>query len=233
MKKLLVSVLAIAGLVACTQEQTLVQSNNSGTLMEFNVAALDNATRVDPSITLGTLDGFDVWAYVDSKEGTVLTEERVSLVNGAWSYVNKQYWTPKHNYYFTAIAPVDTDIFTNNWTYDQAADEIDFTNVEGTEDLLLAQKTVTTPDQLGASMPAVGLQFEHLLSKVRFTFKNGFATDNVYVVVKGVEFDVPAEATYSTVSGKWTDFDGTTTLEFNDVKKLGKGQSAAAADADG
>ena len=233
MKKLLVSVLAIAGLVACSQDTTLVQNSNSGTLMEFNVAALDNATRVDPSITLETLNGFDVWAYVDSKEGTVLTEERVSLVNGAWSYVNKQYWTPGHDYFFTAIAPVDTDIYTNNWTYNQANDTIAFTNVEGTEDLLLAQKTVVTPETLGESMDAVGLQFEHLLSKVRFTFKNAFTTDNVFIVVKNVTFEVPAAGTYKTTNGTWTLGNGTATLDFEDVVKLGMGQSASAADTEG
>ena len=233
MKKLLVSVLAIAGLVACSQDTTLVQNSNSGTLMEFNVAALDNATRVDPSITLETLNGFDVWAYVDSKEGTVLTEERVSLVNGAWSYVNKQYWTPGHDYYFTAIAPVDTDIFTNNWAYNQANDTIAFTNVEGTEDLLLAQKTVVTPETLGESMPAVGLQFEHLLSKVRFTFKNAFTTDNVFIVVKDVTFEVPAAGTYSTINGTWTLGEGKKILDFEDVVKLGMGESASASDDEG
>ena len=218
MKKLLVSVLAIAGLVACSQDTTLVQNSNNGTLMEFNVAALDNATRVDPSITLETLDGFDVWAYVDSKEGTVLTEERVSLVNGAWSYVNKQYWTPGHDYFFTAIAPVDTDIFTNHWTYKQANDTIAFTNVEGTEDLLLAQENVSTHDlEIGQGMPAVGLQFNHLLSKVKFTFKNGFTTDNVYVAVENVEMDVPAAGTYTTTNGTWALENGTTTLVFGDV----------------
>ena len=213
MKKLLVSVLAIAGLVACSQDTTLVQNSNNGTLMEFNVAALDNATRVDPSITLETLDGFDVWAYVDTKEGTVLTEERVSLLNGAWSYVNKQYWTPGHNYYFTAIAPVEP----NNWAYNQAEDTIAFTNVEGTEDLLLAEKTVVTPETLGESMPAVGLQFNHLLSKVKFTFKNGFTTDNVYVAVENVEMDVPAAGTYTTTTGAWALENGSTTLAFGNV----------------
>ena len=226
MKKLLVSVLAIAGLVACSQDTTLVQNSNNGTLMEFNVAALDNATRVDPSITLETLDGFDVWAYVDTKEGTVLTEERVSLLNGAWSYVNKQYWTPGHNYYFTAIAPVEP----NNWAYNQAEDTIAFTNVEGTEDLLLAEKTVVTPETLGESMPAVGLQFNHLLSKVRFTFKNTFATDNVYVVVKDVEMVVPGKGTYAITNETWTLGEGTTTLDFGDVVKLGMAESATAAD---
>ena len=217
MKKLLVSVLAIAGLVACSQEQTLVQSNNSGTLMEFNVAALDNATRVDPSITSATLDAFDVWAYVDDKDGTVLTEERVSRNGDMWSYVNKQYWTPKHIYYFNAIAPVDTDIFTNNWTYDQANDTIAFTNVEGTEDLIYAHEVVKTPEELGQSMDAVGLEFNHLLSKVKFTFKNGFTTDNVYIAVENVEMDAPAAGTYTTTTGAWALENGTTTLAFGNV----------------
>ena len=234
MKKLLVSVLAIAGLVACSQDTTLVQNSNNGTLMEFNVAALDNATRVDPSITVNTLNGFDVWAYVDSKGGTVLTEERVSLVNDAWSYVNKQYWSPEHDYFFTAIAPVDTDIYTNNWTYNQANDTIAFTNVDGTEDLLLATKTVSTHNtEIGQSMPAVGLQFNHLLSKVRFTFKNNFTTDNVFVEVEGVEFEVPATGTYSTVDGTWANLGGDATLEFGNVAKLGMGQSGTASDAEG
>ena len=212
MKKLLVSVLAIAGLVACSQEQTLVQSNNSGTLMEFNVAALDNATRVDPSITSTTLDAFDIWAYVDSKAGTVLTEELVSRNGDMWSYVNKQYWTPNHTYYFDAIAPVDTDIFKNNWTYNQAEDTIDFTNEYGTEDLIYAHVEVTTPDKFDQYMEAVGLEFNHLLSKVKFTFKNGFTTDNVYVAVENVVMKAPAAGTYTTTTGAWALKNGTTTL---------------------
>ena len=212
MKKLLVSVLAIAGLVACSQEQTLVQSNNSGTLMEFNVAALDNATRVDPSLTTDNLQGFDVWAYVGSKAGTVLTEELVYRNGNMWSYVNKQYWTPNHTYYFDAIAPVDTDTFTNNWIYNQANDTIDFTNVYGTEDLIYAHEEVTTPAELGQSMDAVGLEFNHLLSKVKFTFKNGFTTDNVYVAVENVVMKAPAAGTYTTTTGAWALEDGATTL---------------------
>ena len=219
MKKLLVSVLAIAGLVACSQDTTLVQNSNSGTLMEFNVAALDNATRVDPSITSTTLDAFDIWAYVDSEAGTVLTKERVSRNGNMWSYVNKQYWTPEHTYYFNAIAPVDT----NHWTYNlndvnKGEDNtIAFTNVDGTEDLIYAHEEVTTPKELGQYMDAVGLQFNHLLSKVKFTFKNGFTTNNVYVAVENVEMDAPAAGTYTTTNGTWALENGTTTLVFGDV----------------
>ena len=67
MKKLLVSVLAIAGLVACTQETTLVQKGNAP--MEFGAAFVENATRanaaVDPSTTTESIKGFDVWVFMD------------------------------------------------------------------------------------------------------------------------------------------------------------------------
>ncbi len=233
MKKLLVSVLAIAGLVACSQEQTLVQSNNSGTLMEFNVAALDNATRVDPSLTTDNLQGFDVWAYVDSEAGTVLTKERVSLLNGAWSYLNKQYWTPNHTYYFDAIAPVGT----NNWTYnlngaDKGEDNtIDFTNVDGTEDLIYAHEVVETPAQFDQPMDAVGLEFNHLLSKVKFTFKNGFATDNVTVQVKDVKMKAKNTATYSIEDKAWGEVAGEEiTLAYGDTEVIAAGGKCVAAD---
>jgi hypothetical protein len=229
MKKLFVSLLAVAALAACTNEQTLVQRGNAP--MEFNVAALDNVTRVDPSITSTSLSAFDVWAYVDQKDGTVLTEERVSRQGdeNVWFYTNKQYWTAGHTYYFAAIAPVDTDIFTNNWTYNQAGDTIAFTNVDGTEDLIYAQTTVATPAKIVTVSP-VGLEFNHLLSKVKFTFKNGFSTDNVYIAVEDVEMVVPAAGTYTTTTGAWALENGTTTLAFGNVVKMSTLESAVAAD---
>ena len=246
MKKLLVSVLAIAGLVACSQDTTLVQNSNSDTLMEFNVAALDNATRVNPSLTTDNLQGFDVWAFVGNEKGTVLGGLDTNDANGGenvekvgdnkWAYTNVQYWTPGNTYYFTAIAPMDSA----NWTYnlndvDKGEDNtIYFENVDGTEDLIYAHEKVTTPKKFDQPMGAVGLQFEHLLSKVRFTFKNAFTTENVFIVVKNVTFEVPAAGTYKTTNGTWTlDGEDTTTLDFEDVVKLGMGESASAADDEG
>ena len=242
MKKFLVSVLAIAGLVACHNEEVVMQQGPAP--MEFAGAFVENATRVDPSITTGTLDEFKVWAFVENESGTVLTNETVYENGDVWTYDNKQYWTPKHTYYFTAVAPVDGQ----SWTYEQNAcdkgedNTITFTNDNGTEDLIYAYTEVTTPETVDQSMEAVQFEFNHLLSKVRFSFTNGFATNNVYIAVEDVKMVARKKGTYA-VNGTWTPdgeetvelafgnaTDGTTVDKAEGVKALAHGKSANAAD---
>ena len=237
MKKLLVSVLAIAGLVACNNEQTLVQKGNAP--MEFAGAYVENATRadkaVDPSTTTATLKAFDVWGFMDDRTGVVFNAERVSGVKGNFTYNNTQYWLPEHEYYFAALAPVEK----KNWTVDTDADKnntyglgvVSFTNVEGTEDLLYASAHVsTTGKQVGDAMDKVMFQFHHLLSKVKFTFTNGFSNDNAYIDVKNVRMVVPQSGSINLAQADWWSTnqwiltDATTTLAFGDAcAKTGRG----------
>ena len=227
MKKLLVSVLAIAGLVACNNEQTLVKHNDK-VAMEFG-AFVENAltTRAaqDPSLKTADLTGFDVWAYMDSYDGLVLSDEDVELVNGAWSYANLQYWLPGHDYYFTAIAPMNGE----NWDYAQTAETISFTNVEGTEDLLFATATSSTKDESVTAYETVKLTFKHLLSKTKFTFKNGYTTKNMDIVVSNIQMVAPESAKYeinSTEAHKWTNYADEVTLAYGDVERIGAGEKA-------
>lgn len=211
MKKLFVSVLAIAGLVACTQETTLVQKGNAP--MEFGGAFVENATRadsaVDPSTTTASLTGFDVWGFMDSPAGVVFEDEDVTGEQGNFTYVNTQYWVPGHDYYFAALAPMNSD----NWDLDTAkantfgAGEVSFKNVDGTEDLLYAATTVSTQDiKVGeAPVDKVKFQFSHLLSKVNFSFTNGFDNDNAYIDVKNVQMVVPQDATINLAVENWWD----------------------------
>ena len=80
MKKILVSALAAMTLVACMQEEivTLTQSD----AISFQGAYVENATRaaVDPSTTTASIDGFDVWAFMNESNGTVLNDEDVKKV---------------------------------------------------------------------------------------------------------------------------------------------------------
>ena len=219
MKKLFISVLAIAGLVACTQEQTLVQQGPAP--MEFGGAFVEYATNTraaeDPSFKTATLEAFDVWAWMDDENGMVLTDENVELAGGKWGYANIQYWYPGHVYYFEAVAPME-----GNWEYDLAAEEntIAFTNLDGTEDLLYATATQSTMgDDLGKDYDAVKLVFKHLLSKTKFTFKNGFPTDNVSIVVENVKMTSFAEATYNTVTKTWSEPTGDIVLAYGNVEE--------------
>ena len=231
MKKLLVSALAIAGLVACSQEQTLVSKSPAS--MEFGVASLDKATRVDPSLTTDNLEGFNVWAWMDDESGNVLTAEDVEKVGGVWSYFNTAYWMPGHNYSFAAVAPMDSA----NWTYNLNATDngedntINFKNVDGTEDLIYAvAERSTVNDAVGQDYDAVELRFNHLLSKTKFTFKNGFATDNVTVQVTDVKMTAFAEATYA--GGKWGEATGATAepLAYGSTAVMEVGEPSVVAD---
>ena len=229
MKKLFVSVLAIAGLVACNNEQTLVQQGPAP--MEFGGAFVENAltTRAaeDPSYKTATLEAFDVWAWMDDENGMVLTDENVELVGGKWGYASTQYWSPNHTYFFDAVAPMDSA----NWTYDLAAEKntIAFKNVDGTEDLLYATAKVETFNkELNSEYDAVKLSFKHLLSKTKFTFKNGFPVENVSIVVKNVEMTSYKEATYNTVDKTWGDVSGDIVLAYGDVEETFSGQKTEA-----
>ena len=234
MKKLLVSVLAIAGLVACTQETTLVQKGNAP--MEFGGAFVENATRanaaVDPSTTTESITGFDVWGFMDSPEGVVFEDENVTGEEGNFTYTNTQYWIPGHTYYFAALAPMDSanwTLNTKNENGEYIANEygagiVDFHNVDGTEDLLYAAKAISTEGlKVGETPGVVKLQFSHLLSKVKFSFTNGFDNTNAYIDVKEVTMEVPAFASINLAqadwwsTNQWALAEGKTTLAFGDA----------------
>ena len=234
MKKLIVSLLAVAGLAACSTEDVVRQQ--AGETIGFSGAFVENATRAeDPSITINTLDAFRVWSFMDEVTGVVLEDELVTKQGSLWSYANIQYWMPGHTYYFAALTPVD-----GNWTLNTEAANtygagiVDFINEDGSEDLLYAA-AVRENSVLNGNAP-VQLQFNHLLSKLNFTFENGFATKNITVDVKNVTMTAPKSASINLAVENWWDnnndwvnlTDGLT-LAFGDVETLAAGASATAA----
>ena len=232
MKKLFISVLAIAGLVACSQEQTLVQQGPAP--IELSANGVNTATRVDPSLTTENLTGFDVWAWMDDEQGNVLSGEDVTKYSDGWGYTNVAYWAPGHNYTFVAVAPMNSA----NWTYnlngvDNGEDNtIAFTNIDGTEDLIYASATKSTQgDDLGKDYEAVALAFDHLLAKTKFTFKNGFATENNTIQITDVQVKVYNKATYNIAAGQWSEVEGEQiTLAYGDTEVIGAGFKGVVAD---
>ena len=242
MKKIIISSLAALSLVACVQEE--VVTFNQSNAIAFENAFIDNATRAaaDPSTTLdreNPLQGFDVWAFMDESNGTVFVDEDVTKFGNGWAYTNTQYWTPEHTYYFAALAPMNSANVTDFTAASGEAAKyglgsFTFTNVDGSEDLLYAATTVNTPDYTTLQqdgMEAVKFHFSHLLSKVKFTFKNGFLTDNAYVVVSDIKMSAPKSASIDLAVENWWDNNdwqlGAETFElaFGGVEKLAMGQS--------
>ena len=228
MKKLIVSVLAIASMVACMNEETVRVKD--GNPIAFENTYVQNATRAnDPSTTTNNIQQFSVWAYMNAVDGVVFDDETVSRSGDDWTYNEIQYWLPGNNYYFAAFAGDRSDIETLPKKMDEnGLGEVKFTNVNGTNDILYAEAVV---ENAKADQEPVALTFKHLLSKVKFTFKNGFQNDNNFVVVKNITMDV-AETAYIDLSDKnneivWTNLEGTKTLEFGNVEKTSIGEPAS------
>ena len=241
MKKLLFVALAAVGLTACVQNEELAVSKPTAAI-SFADSYVSNTSRAEsPVITTANLAGFDVWAFMDEVGGTVLTDEDVvKSTSGAWGYSNIQYWFPQHTYYFAALAPMNSANVTETLATGAEAKlglgEIAFTNVDGTEDLLYAKKSVETPgivELTNNGMEAVKMQFQHLLSKVRFTFNNGFLTPGIKVVVTDVKMTAPKSGTINlaqaTYNDQWVLGSEALTLEFGDVAELDATQSGVAA----
>ena len=227
MKKLFVGVLAIASMVACMNEETVRVQDPAAIGFEANW--VENATRadvaVDPSTTTESLTGFKVWGFMDSVDGKVFEGEEVTGSKGNFTYNNIAYWLPGHTYYFAALAPIG-----GNWTLDTKAANnygagiVNFINADGTEDLLYAANVEEAP-ALGQSK-TVNFTFSHLLSKVKFTFTNGFTNENMYIDVKNVRIvNAPKAGSINLAVENWWDNDDWTLT--NDTVELAFGDACA------
>ena len=225
MKKLFVSVLAIAAAVACNTAEIVDLPQNPQ--INFANAFVQNATRADvaadPSTKTADLAAFNVWGFMDEPAGQVFVEELVTKSGNTWGYTNTQYWVAGHTYYFAALAnytnaTVDTTganlLGLGTVTFDNAA-------AKGAEDLLYAATSVDAQNAIPES--PVALTFSHLLSKVKFSFINGFTNELATIDVKNVQItNAPAVGTIDLAVENWWDNDdwtvsGSTTLNFGDV----------------
>ena len=225
MKKLFVSVLAIAAAVACNTAEIVDLPQNPQ--INFANAFVQNATRADvaadPSTKTADLAAFNVWGFMDEPAGQVFVEELVTKSGNTWGYTNTQYWVAGHTYYFAALAnytnaTVDTNganlLGLGTVTFDNAA-------AKGAEDLLYAATSVDAQNAIPES--PVALTFSHLLSKVKFSFINGFTNELATIDVKNVQItNAPAVGTINLAVENWWDNDdwtvsGSTTLNFGDV----------------
>ena len=226
MKKYLAAALALAGIIACNKVEITGPQANPEIAFADSFVEIKTRTAEDPSITTGTITAFDAWSFMDDTKALILNKERVTKVNDAWEYKNLQYWLPSHTYYFGAIAPVDhTNISVSTTDANKhGLGTVTFTNLDGTDDLIYASKSVTTgADVINNAPGKISLQFAHLLSKVKFTFVNGFSTENATLAVRNIKMIVPKAGTITLAQESWWTKDSWTmtedglTLDFGSV----------------
>lgn len=242
MKKIFLFALAAAfAFTSCTKDETLATAQPGA--IDFAVAA-NNATRsnYDPSITTANINEFAVYGWMSGKKadgtqigGDVFNYERVTRNNGSWTYGHTQYWT-RNVYYLSALSPAPEDTTARNWRIVQTGHNtlglgtIMFDNKQDAEgkqqDLVYwaAKIDNTNGDAENAKVPVV---FNHLLSKVKFTFKNGFSNKLTTIRVTDVKItNAESQGTINLNTADWWEVEKNNcwtftgdqqTLKFGDV----------------
>ena len=221
MKKIFIAIVALAAATACSNSE-IVSVNREA--IGFDNAFINNSVRSvnDPSWANDNLFGdFAVYGYVENAS----LFNNVEVEGPNWTYTNTQYWITGAKYNFAAIAP-----FANgkSGVFSVAADAdnnyvgtttLPFTNVDGTNDLLYAQNAQIVGASSGNNS-TVEFNFRHILSKVKFSFKNAYNASTATIKVYDVKIEnawESATATLGETSTAWGSHAGDVVLSFGNA----------------
>ena len=217
MKKTFIALMTLAvAAVSCNKADVISVDRQAIT---FGEAFVDNATKADYSSTL--INAFKVYGTVTGNGNTVNVYEGADVTRGtasygaAWACSQTEYWLPSASYSFQAV--VDGEIKDGKIAYavgqDKGGDDI--------SDLLYATASATTDSSAAPTGDiengCVAFTFQHLLSKIGFTFTNGVTGSDKYTFkVNSISFtNHDKEGTYTIGTG-WdaTVTESTTALSF-------------------
>lgn len=223
MKKIFIAILAVAGLAACSQELTV--DAPKGAAIAFDNAFVENATRA-ADYDADNITDFSVYGFITKDtEGAIFTDQKVAGSNAeGFTYSPAQYWVGGATYSFSALVPYEG----RHWEYaatNSGNGVISFNNqtAVANQDLLFAYATRTTPASITAAPEAVAFTFDHVLSRVKFSFVNGFGEgQNITLKVTNVNItNAYAKGTLALENGvlaeAWTPADKNLKVAFGDA----------------
>lgn len=242
MKKLFVFAAALLALASCSQNEpeAIVQTRE----ISFAPAATQTRATAVNETTTENLGDFAVWGYVGANnnfESAVFsktTVKKIATNTSDFSNTAKEvwqpeggdvkYWAPNSTYWFSAMYPItDAGKYSFSTTGTIHTQKITgFTIADGgisTNDIVVARPAKATLED-ETERAAVGLTFDHMLARVRFAFRNGFADDNVTIEISNVELNgliAIADATInSNGEAAWDNASGAIKLDFQDENDI-------------
>lgn len=231
MKKLFISMLAVAALASCSQEDVIVA--DKGDLIGFN-SFVENATRADYSTTdintinvYGTVNNVLIYNYTPV---TRPTTDNGQGYNIEWTCGVKQYWIAGAPYKFAALV----DVPQGNITPDQYGMPASFTyTADGVTDVLYDYYETTGKAKENDIVP---FTFKHLLSKVHFTVTNLSEYGNYTYTISEVKVtNTRPDGTYTVYTtdegtGSWASTSTATDTDFASIENVAKGTPKTNAD---
>lgn len=202
MKKIFIAIVALAAATACSNSE-IVSVNREA--IAFDNAFVNNSTRsvVDPSFTNTNLfEDFAVYGFVTDENTAPIfdcTQVSGTALDGEWTYTGTQYWIEGATYNFYAVAPYS---YLGTWV-DSTANANALTlyvqNNDGTKDILVAKANDIEGQQSGDNDP-VAFNFQHILSKVKFSFTNNYDATGSSIRVENIKITNACGGSYVTVT---------------------------------
>lgn len=205
MKKILLSVFAVAALASCIQNETI----NPQTPIGFGDAFVNNSTKViyegetkvESFKVWGTYKGTSDWAELYNGATVTRNSKEYGV---AWDCDVKRYWADDCDYKFYAVVDA-TSVTAENGV----VKSINFT-ANGSNDLLYGYKEENTHTEIPA---LVAFEMNHLLSKIsfKFTAHEDLLADYTYKVNSVTVADAFATGVYTVtdgLTGSWTSASG-------------------------
>ena len=221
---------AVVALSSCTKNEVLEEAENRA--IGFD-AFVGKCTRVTEDVTLTNLGSFQMFGWrgespiFATEEGTPGVDVTVTP-EGVCTYSPLQYWEANYTYAFEAIAPKNGEKGVSI-TPAKEGGAISFTS-NGTTDLIYAKPADVT--MIESAPNAVTLNFQHLLSRVKFTFKNAFP-ENAAAKITVTDVKITNANTTATItpgsdnSGNWTGHDASAAISFPGTRANVAAQASA------
>ena len=221
MKKLFTILAVAAAMVSCAKEDVVSVNREA---IGFDNAFVENSTRSIETPGYSTTNLFNDFAVYGFVEGATLFDGvRVAKSGNAWTYVGTQYWITGANYKFYAVAPFFAE--NNYWSIATGATKTDggtkitFTNTDGTQDLLYSG--IEAQQGVASDNEAVDFTFKHILSKVKFSFKNDYNASAATICVRDIKITnayATGDATLAaTATASWDNFGGDIDIAFGNA----------------
>ena len=212
MKKIfLIGLAATAMLASCSNDETVEMAQNTKAI-GFS-SFIDKSTRATDT-DLTNLATIEVYGW--RGDAPIFDKQEVTVeASGAGTYSPIQYWEPNYTYAFEAIAPKSGE---KGITFAAAKNGGTITFASNSETDLLYSKAAdkTTGTEVTTDPGEVHFTFGHMLSRVKFTFKNTFPENTAAKIsVKDVRITNAYKngtITPAAVNAAWTVADADKTL---------------------
>lgn len=195
-----VAVFAVGAMSSCSVDKVVDQAE--ARYIGFDPFA-NKVTRGLNNVQFGH-DDFSVFGqYGTGTPTSVFTNQEVEWMTDSWDYTPLKAWVDGQTYHFAAIAPYNAS-YVAGTNYDYTSKKYTLGKITVDNNNQTDYMTATPQDQVNSGASSVSFEFNHILSKIDFTFKPKTTSADethwkipVRIEITKIELaDVPTKNTY-------------------------------------